>query len=90
MISLRRGKKEGNICLTSAMSEESLVTDLCTASFSGNLSTIKFILGKGVDVDKRDSTGMTALTRACVAGKSECIKLLLAAHANVNNPDAVS
>ena len=66
------------------------MTELCTASYSGNETTVKLLIERGVDVNKRDSTGMTPLTRASIAGKVAIVKLLLAARASVNSPDMVS
>ncbi len=69
--------------------QATLVSDLCAAAFSGNVSALKALLLQGADVNGMDATGMTALTRACIAGHDKVVEALLAAKADVMKRDMV-
>ncbi len=66
-----------------------MIADLCAAAFSNNLAALKALLLQGVDVNGLDATGMTALTRAAIAGHEKVVEALLAAKADVMKRDLV-
>ena len=69
--------------------ESAKVADLCAASFCGNIAALQAVLIAGVDVNAFDATGMTALTRAAIAGHEKVVGILLAAKADVMKRDQV-
>ena len=73
------------------MSDATRVADFCAASFSGNVAALKAMLAApdGLDVNGLDATGMTALTRAAIAGNDTVVKLLLANKVDASKRDQV-
>jgi ankyrin repeat protein len=66
--------------LTSADSYD----DMLAAVKSGDVTTMKILLAKGVSADSADKVGNTLLITAASAGHLEAVKLLVAAKAKVN------
>ncbi|XP_032219687.2 transient receptor potential cation channel subfamily A member 1 isoform X2 [Nematostella vectensis] len=60
---------------------------LHTASLSGDEAEVKRLLGKGVDVNLRDSFGKTPIHNAIIGRHVEIVKQLLKAGANIKNKD---
>ncbi len=58
--------------------------DLVEAAYTGNLSKIRALLKKGVDVDYKDSASETALMAASQTGHEAIVQILLAKGAKVN------
>ncbi|XP_071955671.1 myotrophin homolog [Antedon mediterranea] len=50
----------------------------------GQLDVIKFLVGKGADINKKDKLGMTAVLAAIYENHYECVKYLLDNGANTN------
>ncbi|KAF1968369.1 ankyrin repeat protein, partial [Bimuria novae-zelandiae CBS 107.79] len=62
-------------------------TPLIWAVCKARNEVVKFLLGKGVDVDKRDDTqGWTSLHEACATGTSRVVTQLLDAGADIERP----
>ncbi|MCP5050538.1 MAG: hypothetical protein GY940_25460 [bacterium] len=59
-------------------------TPLLISSFMGNMEVVKFLLGKGADVNKQDSFGGSPLHMAVLGNQKAAVELLLAKGANVN------
>lgn len=59
-------------------------TSLMWASFYGNLSVIKFLIGRGSDLNKQDKEGQTPLMLALINEHTEAIKLLIDSGADIN------
>lgn len=57
------------------------------AASAGDVKKIQALLDKGVDVNGRDSEGITPLHRAAGAGRLKAVELLVAQHAEVNGED---
>lgn len=49
-----------------------------------NIETIDLLLDKGVEVDRRDDVGMTALMHACLSGHEQAVRHLILKNADVN------
>lgn len=62
------------------------LTPLMAAAYSGQTDTVKFLLEVKALVGVKDKDGLTALMFATNAGKLDCAKLLLDAGAGVNEP----
>jgi len=62
-------------------------TELQDASWSGDVSKVKKLLVKRVNVNEGDSNGATALMKASYQGHIDIVKLLLAKGANVEAKD---
>jgi ankyrin repeat protein len=58
-------------------------TSLHWASSSGNDSAVRVLVELGADIDRQDSSGLTALINAAENVQSSCIELLLALGADV-------
>jgi ankyrin repeat protein len=58
-------------------------TALHHASANGHISLVKLLLQSNLDVDPKDTAGLTPLVLAAEAGETEIVKLLLAKDANV-------
>ncbi|GIL73234.1 hypothetical protein Vretimale_4839 [Volvox reticuliferus] len=54
-------------------------TPLILAASKGSVALLRLLLGAGADASRQNSSGHTALTRACAAGKVEVVQLLLQA-----------
>ena len=63
---------------------QDLSSDLCQAAKQGDITTVKALLSKGVDVNAKDKDGATALMCAAKEGQTETIEALLAKGADVN------
>eukprot|EP00300_Choanocystis_sp_HF-7_P010041 c16760_g1_i2.p1 GENE.c16760_g1_i2~~c16760_g1_i2.p1 ORF type:complete len:682 (+),score=144.69 c16760_g1_i2:597-2642(+) len=59
---------------------------LCDAAQKGQTELAQFLVEAGIDVDGCDSRGLCPVDFAAMAGKEECLKLLLALGADPNNP----
>jgi len=57
---------------------------LLEAARRGHIGTVKFLLGKGADVNAKDSYGQTALYLAAKQGHKEVVELLMDNGADVN------
>lgn len=64
----------------------SLITPLMQAARSGDIPTIELLLEAGADVNKRDASGLTALSWAARENRTEVVRLLLSRGALVNVP----
>ena len=60
---------------------------MCYAAAEGLTSVVKCLIDHGVDLNMRDSRGMTPLMLAVINGHGETLRLLLAACANINLMD---
>ena len=67
------------------------MSNLCAAAFTGQLTTLQKLLNapQPPDINGTDATGMTALTRAAIAGKDKAVALLLERKADVMQRDQV-
>ena len=63
---------------------QDLVDELASVAFLGDFGSVKALLESPVQIDDPDRNGYTALQLACTSGRTECARLLLSAHANVN------
>ena len=59
--------------------------DLVEAAYTGNLSKVRALLRKGIDVDAKDSVGATALMIASEFGRKKNVQALLDKRAQVNH-----
>lgn len=62
-------------------------TELANAVLAADVARIKFLIGKGADLNKRDSQGYTALQSAARQRKPKLITDLIALKADVNATD---
>ena len=60
-------------------------SQLINAANRGDVATVLQLVGVGVNVNAKDSTGVTALTQAAWGGHSEIVRILLVSGAD---PDA--
>jgi ankyrin repeat protein len=65
-------------------SKEEILVDIAR---EGNTAVLKTMLVKGIDVDIKDSLGMTGLMWAAFKGHENIAKILLNAGANLNAKD---
>ena len=56
---------------------------LLQAVFDGHLNEVKFFVGRGIDVETRDCSGLTSLSRAVAYNHLNIIKFLVSAGADV-------
>ena len=61
--------------------------ELHRAAQDGNITQVGILLNRGVDIDRFDDIGLTALHYAAMAGRVEIVSMLLKAGANVNAHD---
>ena len=59
--------------------------DLVEAAYTGNLSKVRALLRKGIDVDAKDSVGATALMIASQNGYEAIVQTLLAKGAKIDH-----
>ena len=64
---------------------ESLTDQLISASKNGDAPKVKELIAKGGNVNEKDKYGSTALIYAVNSNSSDCVKLLSANGADVNN-----
>jgi ankyrin repeat protein len=65
--------------------DEAKRTPLHHAAASGNLELMRILIDQGhLDINARDGAGLTPLTLAIMAGKTETVKFLLENHADVS------
>lgn len=67
-------------------------TALHPAAFNGNLSTVKLLLSKGADINRRDSNKVTPLFAAAIGRHQEVVRILLekGADPNATNKDGLT
>ena len=61
--------------------------ELLYASSRGNIDKIKSLLKKGINIDCRDSFGITPLMKACNEANAEVVEYLIERGADVNTVD---
>uniref|UniRef100_A0A7M4F913 Ankyrin repeat domain 33B n=1 Tax=Crocodylus porosus TaxID=8502 RepID=A0A7M4F913_CROPO len=64
-------------------------TALITAAQAGHITITNYLLNyfPGVDIEKRNVFGYTALMKAAMQGRTECVRALMLAGANVHSTD---
>ncbi|NXO01863.1 AN33B protein, partial [Rhinopomastus cyanomelas] len=64
-------------------------TALITAAQAGHITITNYLLNyfPGLDIEKRNAFGFTALMKAAMQGRTECVKALMMAGANVHATD---
>ncbi|XP_069469856.1 ankyrin repeat domain-containing protein 33B [Ambystoma mexicanum] len=64
-------------------------TALITASQAGHITTTNYLLNyyPGLDIEKRNIHGFTALMKACMQGRLDCVRALLLAGADMHATD---
>eukprot|EP00439_Symbiodinium_sp_Y106_P065464 s338_g10.t1 len=67
-----------------AMKERGSMTALNSASWAGDVDMLRFLLAAGCNKDRRDGSGMTALSRACSRGHVEITGLLVESGAKLD------
>ncbi len=73
--------------LLASTNPEASASDLMRAALIGQVSAVRVLAEKGVDVNARDQNGRTALMEAAFAGHTETVKALLERRADVNAKD---
>jgi ankyrin repeat protein len=69
--------------------EAQKISDLCAAAYAGDIRRLQAALSSGAEVNGYDATGMTALTRASIAGHEHIVTELISAKADVSRHDSV-
>jgi uncharacterized protein len=64
--------------------KDSDMTALMGATIGGHTEIVRLLIGKGADVNAKNSTGRTALVIAVQLGKAEIAKILIDAKADIN------
>ncbi|KAG8133171.1 hypothetical protein E2320_010981, partial [Naja naja] len=64
-------------------------TALITAAQAGHINITQYLLNyySGLDIEKRNAFGFTALMKSAMQGRSECVRALILAGANINATD---
>ncbi|XP_063156003.1 ankyrin repeat domain-containing protein 33B [Candoia aspera] len=64
-------------------------TALITAAQAGHINITQYLLNyyPGLDIEKRNAFGFTALMKSAMQGRSECVRALILAGANINATD---
>ncbi|KAM3838842.1 ankyrin repeat domain-containing protein 33B [Vipera latastei] len=64
-------------------------TALITAAQAGHINITQYLLNyySGLDIEKRNAFGFTALMKSAMQGRSECARALILAGANINATD---
>lgn len=57
---------------------------LCFSASNGNKEAIEALLNAGNDIEQKDKDGHTALTRAVAMARTDCVAILLARGAHIN------
>src|SRR5689334_12955373 len=71
-----------------ARQNETGLTPLDYAVLSGTAAIVKLLVGAGARIDIEDHCGETALHLAAAGNRPDILELLLAAHPDVDAPDA--
>jgi ankyrin repeat protein len=69
---------------------ENLADELLSASKNGDAAEVKDLVAKGVNVNKKDEYGSTALIYAVTNNNSNCVKVLTENGADVNTKNISS
>jgi len=67
--------------------KRALLIPLHEAAFKGDVSSVKFLIRNGADVDSQNDHGRTALFKAVSNGQTECVRILIENNADLFHKD---
>lgn len=73
----RRAQKRKQLIRLISVSDRCERTALMHASLKGHTEVVRFLLGKGSNIDATDTYGNNSLVHACIQGHTEVVRLLL-------------